>query len=57
MMMRSSIGAGFWNGEKLVELYEIACRGREETTRVGIRQALSVGRRTVEFRSESDCRD
>lgn len=42
MMMRSSIGAEFWNGEKLVELYEIACKGREETARGGIRQALSV---------------
>jgi protein phosphatase 1 regulatory subunit 37 len=43
MMMRSSIGAEFWNGEKLVELYEIACKGREEIPRAGIRQALSVG--------------
>lgn len=42
MMMQSSIGAEFWSGEKLVELYEIACKGREETARAGIRQALSV---------------
>lgn len=41
-MMQSSVGAGFWNGEKLVELYEIACAGREESARVGIKQALSV---------------
>jgi hypothetical protein len=41
-MMQSSVGAAFWNGEKLVELYEIACAGREESARVGIKQALSV---------------
>lgn len=44
-MMQSSVGAEFWNGEKLVELYEIACAGREESARVGIKQALSVSRR------------
>jgi protein phosphatase 1 regulatory subunit 37 len=41
-MMQSSVGAGFWNGEKLVELYEIACAGREESARAGIKQALLV---------------
>lgn len=41
-VMRSSAGPTFWDGEKLCELYDIACQGREESARAGIKEALSV---------------
>lgn len=41
-VMRSSAGPTFWDGGKLRELYDIACQGREESARAGIKEALSV---------------
>ncbi|KAJ9105952.1 hypothetical protein QFC19_003286 [Naganishia cerealis] len=40
-MMQQSAGPSFWDGAKLTELYDIACQGREESARVGIKEALS----------------
>ncbi|KAJ9103242.1 hypothetical protein QFC21_002665 [Naganishia friedmannii] len=44
-VMRSSAGPTFWDGGKLGELYDIACQGREESARAGIKEALSVMQR------------
>ncbi|KAJ9119103.1 hypothetical protein QFC22_003594 [Naganishia vaughanmartiniae] len=44
-VMRSSAGPTFWDGGKLGELYDIACQGREESARAGIKEALSAMQR------------
>lgn len=46
-------GEGYWTGERLVELYEKASKGREELARRGIVDALKVSQDYL--RSESSC--
>ena len=41
-LVSSTVGAQYWTSDKLVALYENACRGREERSRVGIVRALEV---------------
>ncbi|ORX39593.1 hypothetical protein BD324DRAFT_654814 [Kockovaella imperatae] len=41
-LLHSSTGAQYWTSQRLVALYESACKGREERPRVGIVRALEV---------------
>jgi hypothetical protein len=41
-LLLSTTGAEYWTSQRLVTLYESACRGREERARVGIVRALEV---------------
>ncbi|WVQ98412.1 hypothetical protein IAU59_005535 [Kwoniella sp. CBS 9459] len=41
-LLSTSTGPEYWTSQRLVTLYESACRGREERPRVGIVRALEV---------------
>ncbi|OCF44763.1 hypothetical protein I317_01453 [Kwoniella heveanensis CBS 569] len=41
-LLSASTGPEYWTSQRLVTLYESACRGREERPRVGIVRALEV---------------
>ncbi|WWC85158.1 uncharacterized protein L201_000015 [Kwoniella dendrophila CBS 6074] len=42
LLLSSSCGPQYWTSQRLVTLYESACRGREERPRVGIVRALET---------------
>ncbi|RXK36032.1 hypothetical protein M231_06680 [Tremella mesenterica] len=46
-LVTSAVGAQYWTSERLVALYESACRGREERPRVGIVRTLEVWRNST----------
>lgn len=41
-LLTTTTGAQYWTSQRLVGLYESACKGREERPRVGIVRALEV---------------
>jgi hypothetical protein len=41
--LKAQSGRDYWTRDKLVSLYESACKGREETVRLGVRNAILVG--------------